>query len=148
MIPPIPLAITSDESIMKQKATIIVEKASDGGFSCFVDEDLDGFGLAGYGDTAKEAISDLQLSYAEIKEMRAAEGLDTPELDFSYRYDMQSFFDFFSYLNITRIGELAGINSSLLRQYASGAAKAGQKQYDKIRDAVQQIVRDLSVATF
>lgn len=133
---------------MKQTATIIVEKASDGGFSCYVEEDFDGFGLSGYGDTAKEAIDDLMLAYEETREMRESEGEPTPELDFVFRYDMQSFFDFFSYLNISRVGELAGINSSLLRQYASGTAKAGQKQYDKIRNAVQHIVKDLSVATF
>ncbi len=132
----------------KTSVTAIVEKASDGGYSCYVQDDLDGFGLSGYGDTAKEAISDLMLTYKEIKEIRAAEGLETPELDISFQYDMPSFFDFFSYLNISRIGELAGINPSLLRQYASGAAKAGQKQYEKMSNAVKHIIRDLSVSQF
>lgn len=132
----------------KTSVTAIVEKASDGGYSCYVQEDLDGFGLSGYGDTAREAISDLMLTYKEIKEIRAAEGLETPELDISFQYDMPSFFDYFSYLNISRIGELAGINPSLLRQYASGAAKAGQKQYEKMSNAVKHIIRDLSVSHF
>lgn len=132
----------------KTKVTAIVEKASDGGYSCYVQEDLDGFGLSGYGDTAKEAISDLMLTYREIKEIRAADGLETPEFDISFQYDMPSFFDYFSYLNISRIGELAGINPSLLRQYASGAAKAGQKQYEKMSNAVKHIIRDLSVSQF
>ncbi len=132
----------------KMKVTAIVEKASDGGYSCYVQDDLDGFGLAGYGDTAKEAISDLMLTYNEVKEIRAEEGLATPSLDITFQYDMPSFFDYFSYLNISRIGELAGINPSLLRQYASGAAKAGQKQYEKMSHAVQHIIRDLSVSHF
>lgn len=131
-----------------KKATIIVEKASDGGYSAFAEEEFDGFGLAGYGDTAKEAILDLTLSYSEIKEIRAAEGLDTPEMEFVYKYDMQSFFNYFSYLNISRVGELAGINASLLRQYASGATKAGQKQYEKMQKAVTHIIRDLQLAHF
>lgn len=131
-----------------KRATIIVEKASDGGYSAFVEEDFDGFGLSGYGDTAKEAILDLKVAYSEIRELRTQEGLDTPELDFVYKYDMQSFFNYFNYLNISRIGEIAGINASLLRQYASGVTHAGQKQYEKMQKAVNHIIRDLQLAQF
>ena len=42
---------------MDMKVTVIMEKASDGYYSCFVEEDLPGFGLAGYGDTAEAALS-------------------------------------------------------------------------------------------
>lgn len=131
-----------------KKTTIIVEKASDGGYCAFVEEEFDGFGLSGYGDTVKEAISDILLSYSEIKEIRAAEGLTTPELKFVYKYDMQSFFNYFSYLNISKVGQLAGINQSLLRQYAAGTTKAGQKQYDKLQKAVAHIISDLQLSVF
>ena len=57
---------------------------------------------------------------------------------------MQSFFNYFSFLNVTKIAELAGINASLMRQYTSGVTKAGQKQYDKIRVAVERISKELS----
>lgn len=130
------------------KVTVIIEKAKDGFYSCFVEEDLPGFGLAGYGDTAEAAKKDMLKSYAEIKEIQAEEGLEVPELDFLYKYDMQSFFNYFSFLNVTKVAELAGINVSLMRQYTSGVATAGQKQYDKIRVAVEHISKELSVATF
>lgn len=131
-----------------KKATIIVEKASDGGYSAYAEEEFDGFGLAGYGDSAGEAIADLKVSYEEVKELRGMEGLETPELTFVFKYDMQSFFSYFSYLNISRVGELAGINPSLLRQYATGATKAGQKQYEKMQKAVNHIISDLRVSIF
>ena len=51
------------------KVTVIMEKASDGYYSCFVEEDLPGFGLAGYGDTAEAAKEDMMKAYEEIKEM-------------------------------------------------------------------------------
>lgn len=133
---------------MCMKVTVIIEKAKDGFYSCFVEEDLPGFGLAGYGDTAEAAKKDMLKSYAEIKEIQAEEGLEVPELDFLYKYDMQSFFNYFSFLNVTKVAELAGINVSLMRQYTSGVATAGQKQYDKIRVAVEHISKELSVATF
>lgn len=133
---------------MDMKVTVIMEKASDGYYSCFVKEDLPGFGLAGYGDTAEAAKEDMMEVYEEIKEMQTEEGKEVPELEFIYKYDMQSFFNYFSFLNVTKVAELAGINASLMRQYTSGVATAGQKQYDKIRLAVERISKELSAATF
>lgn len=133
---------------MDMKVTVIMEKASDGYYSCFVEEDLPGFGLAGYGDTAEAAKEDMMKAYEEIKEMQKAEGKEVPELEFTYKYDMQSFFNYFSFLNVTKVAELAGINASLMRQYTSGVTAAGQKQYDKIRVAVERISKELSTATF
>ena len=133
---------------MDMKVTVIMEKASDGYYSCFVEEDLPGFGLAGYGDTAEAAKEDMMKAYEEIKEMQTEEDKEVPELEFIYKYDMQSFFNYFSFLNVTKVAELAGINASLMRQYTSGVTAAGQKQYDKIRVAVERISKELSAATF
>ena len=130
------------------KVTAIMEKAKDGHYSCYVEEDLPGFGLSGFGDTAEAAKGDMLEAYKEIKEIQAEEGKEVPELEFVYKYDMQSFFDYFSFLNVTKVSELAGINPSLMRQYTSGVTNAGQKQYDKIRVAVERISKELSAATF
>ena len=111
-------------------------------------EDLPGFGLSGFGETAEAAKEDMMKAYQEIKEMQQEEGKEMPELEFTYKYDMQSFFDYFSFLNVTKVAELAGINPSLMRQYTSGVTNAGQKQYDKIRVAVERISKELSAATF
>ena len=130
------------------KATVIMEKAIDGYYSCFVEEDLPGFGLAGYGDTAENAKKDMLKAYEEIKKIQTEEGKEVPELEFVYKYDIQSFFNYFSFLNVSKVAELAGINASLMRQYTSGVTTAGQKQYDKIRIAVEHIAKELSAATF
>ena len=130
------------------KVTAIMEKAKDGHYSCYVEEDLPGFGLSGFGETAEAAKEDMMKAYQEIKEMQEEEGKEVSELEFTYKYDMQSFFDYFSFLNVTKVAELAGINPSLMRQYTSGVTNAGQKQYDKIRVAVERISKELSEATF
>lgn len=133
---------------MRMKVNVIMEKATDGYYSCFVEEDLPGFALAGHGETAAAAKADMLSAYEEMKELFAEDGKEIPELEFTYKYDMQSFFNYFSFLNVTRIGELAGINSSLLRQYTSGTVMAGEKQYEKVRNCVQKITQELSAATF
>ena len=121
------------------KVNVLFERAKDGYYSCFMEEELPDFGLAGYGDTAEAAKADFLKSYEEIKEMLAEEGKEVPVLEFSYKYDLQSFFNYFSFLNISKIAEVAGINPSLMRQYASGVANVGEKQYDKIRIAIKKI---------
>ena len=130
------------------KVTAIMEKAKDGYYSCYVEDELPGFGLSGFGDTAEAAKKDMMNAYQEIKEIQEEEGKKVPELEFVYKYDMQSFFDYFSFLNVTKVAEMAGINPSLMRQYTSGVANAGQKQYDKIRAAIGKISKELSAATF
>ena len=130
------------------KVTVIIEKAKDGYYSCYVEDDLPGFGLSGFGESAEAAKEDMMKTYQEMKEIQAEEGKEVPELEFTYKYDMQSFFDYFSFLNVSKVAELAGINPSLMRQYTSGVANAGQKQYDKIRVAIGKISKELSEATF
>lgn len=132
----------------KRTVTVVMEKAKDGYYSCFVEDDLPGFGLAGFGNTAEEAKADMLVSYQEMREIMQEEGKEIPQLQFIYKYDLQSFFDYFSFLNISKVAERAGISASLMRQYASGVSNAGQKQYDKVRRAVSDISKELAAATF
>lgn len=130
------------------KVTAIIEKAKDGYYSCYVEEDLPGFGLSGFGETADAAKADMLNAFQEIKELQEEEGVSVPDLEITYRYDLQSFFNYFSFLNVSKVADLAGINPSLMRQYTSGVTRAGEKQYDKIRRAIGEIARELSAATF
>ena len=131
-----------------KKVTVVMEKASDGSYSCYADETFEHFGLAGYGNTAEEAKADFLSSYEEMKELEAEEGRTMPDVGFVFRYDIQSFFSYFSFLNVSKVAEKAGINPSLMRQYASGAAKAGEKQYGKLSAAVRAFGKELAEATF
>ena len=100
------------------KVNVLFERAKDGYYSCFMEEELPDFGLAGYGDTAEAAKADFLKSYEEIKEMLAEEGKEVPVLEFSYKYDLQSL------------------------------ANVGEKQYDKIRIAIKKIGNELVSAQF
>lgn len=129
------------------KAKVTIEKSSDGTFSAYMEDLFPDFGLAGYGESAKEAIDDFFCSFGEIKSLLSEQGKDLPDISFSFYYDLQSFFSYFSYLNISKIGEKAGISPSLMRQYVSGSAKASQKQYDKIRNTIHSIAYELNTAS-
>lgn len=130
------------------KGTIVVEQGKDGHFSCFLEEEIPYLGLFGYGSSSQEAIDNLKAFYEEAKAIMAKEGKDVPEIEFSIKYDMASFFDRFDFLNKTKIAEKAGINPSLLRKYTSGVAKAGKLQYEKLSKAVKALATEMLTATF
>lgn len=130
------------------KANVIIEMASDGGFSCYLKESLPDYALFGYGNTAQEAKSDMLESYREITDMLKEEGKDPAPLEFVYHYDMKSFFDYFNFLNVSKVAERAGINPSLMRKYTSGVAKAGEGQYMKLQKAVGFFAKELQAAAF
>lgn len=130
------------------KANIIFEMAKDGGCSCYMAEEIPDFGLLGFGNTPHEAKADMLQSYEEIKELLLAEGKTPVELEFIYHYDMKSFFEYFNFLNVSKVAERAGINPSLMRKYTSGVANAGEGQYLKLQKAIREIASELSVANF
>lgn len=130
------------------RANIIIEMASDGGFSCYSKESFDDFALMGYGESAAEAKADMLAAFEEIKELLAEEGKQAPEMEFIYHYDMKSFFDYFNFLNISKVAERAGINQSLMRKYAAGLVKAGEQQYNKLSVAVRSFADELQAASF
>ena len=122
--------------------------AKDGGCSCYMVEEVPDFGLLGYGNTPQEAKDDMLQAYDEIKELLKAEGKNPAELDFVYHYDMKSFFEYFDFLNVSKVAERAGINPSLMRKYTSGVANAGEGQYLKLQKAVHSIAKELAAANF
>lgn len=130
------------------KTTIIIEKAKDGFFSCYLEKDKFDFGLVGHGETAEDAKADLLTAFDELKDMYQKEGRKAPKLEFEFKYDLQSFFDYFSVINVSKLAEKAGINPSQLRQYRNGLSKASQKQYDKLRICIKEIGNELSSAQF
>lgn len=130
------------------KANIVFEMAKDGGCSCFMQEDVPDFGLLGYGNSPQEAKTDMLQAYEEIKKVLREEGKTPTELEFVYHYDMKSFFEYFDFLNISKVAERAGINPSLMRKYTSGVANAGEGQYIKLRKAIHSMACELAAANF
>ena len=122
--------------------------AKDGGFSCYMLENVPDFGLFGYGNTPREAKADMLKAYEEIKELLIAEGKKPTLLEFIYHYDMKSFFEYFDFLNVSKVAERAGINPSLMRKYTSGVANAGEGQYLKLQKAIHSIANELAAANF
>lgn len=132
------------------KYTAVVEKGKDGRFSIYVDG-IKGHGLYGSGQSVLEAKADMMLALNEMIEMYNEDGDTVPKEIvnpiFVYKYDVASIFDYFDWINVSSIARKAGINESLMRQYKSGLAFASEKQCEKIQRTLNELARELSVAT-
>lgn len=131
-----------------EKTLVIVSQAPDGTFWCHTESEVYGGKLNSAGASVEEAKEDLQICLEDAKEAFLEEGGDDYEVEFYYKYDLQSFFDYFSFLNITEIAKKANINPSLMRQYARGIKTAGEKTYDRLSSCMAKITKDLQVASF
>ncbi len=138
---------TKKETLQRIKVKVIMEKGKDGNYSCYTDHNFKTFSVAGYGASVEEAKADFEKAYQEEREMEAEAGRQAPEIEIEWRYDIQSFFKCFDYLKISNFAKKAGMNASLLRQYASGCAKAGEGQFIKLRAAIKAVAKELEEAT-
>lgn len=84
----------------------------------------------------------------EGKENPAWKNVKIDDIEFSYQYDLASFFEVFKQLKISSIAEMAGLNPSLVRQYAKGLAFASDKQVAKIQTAIKKLSEELSKVEF
>ncbi len=134
---------------MKVKA--LIEKTDNGYYSITSENMIGNYCLGGYGNSLAEAKDDFM---AVVKEAQDAyitahgELSDKyKEVSVSYQYDLQSFFDCFDWINITKFAQVAGVNESKLRLYKVGKAFAGERTKAKIQAAVKRMGAELSAVT-
>lgn len=131
-----------------KKVIVVVSQASDGSYWCRTEQDVYECGLNGTGPTVKAAKEDLAVCLEEAKEEYEQSGRKAAPVDFLYQYDLQSFFEYFSFLNVTEIARRAHINPSLMRQYARGIKTAGEKTYARLSECMDHITEELQAASF
>ena len=73
-------------------------------------------------------------------------GKTVPDIRFEYKYDIQSFFNYFNMLNASEIARRSGMSPSLMRQYTCGTKKAGEKVYRKLSESINSITTEISSA--
>lgn len=132
------------------KILAIIEKGTDGLYSIYSDDMLLNHGLGGYGSSVEEAKADFMESIKEAKGMITEESIPLPNemeyIDVTFKYDLQSFFNYFDWINVSQFAKKAGINESKMRQYKNGLAFAGESTTKKILDTIKNIVADCNSA--
>jgi predicted RNase H-like HicB family nuclease len=132
------------DNFMTHKA--IVELWNDGTYSIYVPE-MKHHSLNTQGKTVAEAKKNLLAAIEDYANMYKETGKPVPkELGnpiFEYKYDLASFFEYFDWINISKLAVKAKINPSLMRQYKSRVTYASEKQSEKIQRSINKLGEEL-----
>ena len=97
-------------------------------FSCYMNVAELKTGVLGLGSSAKAAIGEMlsgwQDAVADLKE----DGIEVPELEIEYRFDVGSLFSYYDFVNIAGVAREIGLNPSVMRQYAFGVRKPSEER--------------------
>ena len=121
--------------------TVAIEKQNDGTYIAFNTE-CDQFTAIGSGATIADAKEDFFNTIEEMKEVYQENGDEIPEelLDAPvFKFDLSSFFEYYSFINVTAFAKMIGINSSLMRQYKKGNTYISNAQLEKIQSFVNEM---------
>ncbi len=128
------------------KTTALIEKGKDGTFGIFT-PDLKST-LIGEGNTVGEAkadflnsVNELMLYYKETDKQIPEELTD---IEFEFKYDIASLFNYYSFINVSQFAKSAGINPSLMRQYKTGHQYISENQVLKIETALHRIAKEFA----
>jgi predicted RNase H-like HicB family nuclease len=123
---------------------VSIEKQNDGTYIAY-NTGSDKFTALGSGATITEAREDFFNSIEEIKETYQEHGeevpaelLEAPE----FKFDLASFFEYYSFINVTAFAKTIGINGSLMRQYKKGGTYISDAQLTKIQTFVNNMGAD------
>ena len=128
---------------MSMKLNALIERTDNGYYSIACDGKIGNFCLGGFGDSVKDAKADFDSIVKEAQDSYIKEHGSLPEefkeIIVDYKYDLQSFFNYFNWINISKFAKAAGINESKMRQYTSGAVSPGVKNSRKIAAALRKV---------
>lgn len=122
------------------------------GYSAFIEE-LDGVGVAAR--TIHEVKRDLEKALLMHIEGLREDGelpkiLEDPKnLELTYKVDVETFFQCYAgILTKSGVAKIAGINQSLMSQYAIGLKKPRAKQLKKLEESLHDLGKDLIAIRF
>jgi predicted RNase H-like HicB family nuclease len=125
--------------------TAFIERGKDGTFGIFT-PDINS-AVIGEGNTVEEAKTDFENSVREIIESYMEHGDELPDelkdIQFVYKYDIASMFDYYNWINVSKFARKVGINPSLMRQYKMGKTYISKNQISKIESALHRLGEEL-----
>lgn len=127
-----------------KKVKAIIERASDGTYSIYMDApDMD-YLVTGTGKTASEAMQCFTDGYEDIKKVYDEMGKGFEEVEFEYEYDTASFLSHYSnVLSLVGLSHITGINKGQLSHYMTGRRKPSRSTAQKIQSSIRALGEEL-----
>lgn len=127
----------------------IIEKEN-GSYSIICDEEIGDVCLGGFGETVEAAKKDFESVVREAQEDYVVSHGSLPaqfaDVKVTYKYDLQTFFDCFDWINVSKFAKAAGINESKMRLYKTGKAFAGERTKEKVIRTIRRMGAELTAA--
>lgn len=123
---------------MKVIANVKIEPGEKN-FSCYMNITELKTGVLGLGSSAKAAINDMMSGWQDAVADFKDDGIEAPELEIEYRFDVGSLFSFYDFVNIAGVAREIGINPSVMRQYAIGTRKPSTERKAEIMTGFKRL---------
>lgn len=132
-----------------KKVVAIIEKASDGNYSIFSDDDSLPFLITGTGKTVAEAYDVFLGGYLDMKRIFEEDGREFEPLAFEFRYDVPSFLQQYAYaLTLAGLERITGVNQKQLSHYINGVRKPSQATVKKIEERLHSFGNEIASVRF
>ena len=133
----------------KIQVNAIIERAKDGTFSIYTDNDKLPYTITGTGKTLEEAKQVFLGGYNDTREYFKSEGKRFQEAQFAYVYDFASFLAYYTQVfSLAGLSHLTGINPQQLSHYATGRRNPSAKTMQRIDTALHSFSQDLASFSF
>lgn len=128
------------------KTLALIEKGKDGTFGIYT-PNID-HTIIGDGETVSDAKADFENSVNETIASYLEQGEYLPNelqnIEFEYKYDIASLFNYYSWINVSKIAHAIGINPSLMRQYKGGDTYISEEQVRKIENGLRTLGKEMA----
>lgn len=129
--------------------TALIERGEDGKYSIFIENKDFPYGIIGTGATVQTAMEDFEEGLQEMKEYVESTGSSFPEISISFKYDIPSFLQEYSYaFSLAGLERITGVNQKQLGHYISGYRKPSPRTAKKIESKIHAFARELTAVRF
>lgn len=115
-------------------------------FSCYMNVAELKTGVLGLGSSAKAAIGDMLSGWQDAVVDLKEDGIEVPELEIEYRFDVGSLFSYYDFVNIAGVAREIGLNPSVMRQYAIGVRKPSEERKSQIVAGLKSLANKMQHA--
>ena len=127
-----------------KKIKAIIERASDGTYSIYMDNAEMDYLVTGTGETAAQAMQCFTDGYEDMKRVYNELGRDFEEVEFEYEYDTASFLSHYSNIfSLVGLSKITGINKGQLSHYLTGHRKPSRSTAEKIQESIRTLGKEL-----
>ena len=127
------------------KTIALIEQGDDGTFGIFT-PDLKST-IIGTGETVADAKADFENTVTETLQMFVDMGRPVPDelrdLEFEYKWDIASVFNYFDWINVSKLATAIGVTPSLMRYYKKKGAYLSDAQTRKIEAGLHSLADQL-----